>query len=228
MLIYEGFGTKSPKDVIIKGFIAFTGTAPILKNTGTFENPVYVSLKTDGDPIGIIKMFAGNITSLRSYFRCDGRLLSKTTYADLYNVIGDRYGVSDDGLQFRIPNFEDNNKFPRGAASDSELGDTGGEATVTLSEDEMPDHIHEIFNATHNHSYRVPTTGNRVRRITGGTDPSPSYIQSDAYIKRGTNTVTLDLETIGESNEHENRPPFNSIYFIIKYKLDDTSDTRFQ
>lgn len=64
------------------------------------------------EPIGTIYAFAGNnIPS--GYLPCNGSAISRTTYADLFAVIGTTYGAGDGSATFNLPNLTD--KFIQGS-----------------------------------------------------------------------------------------------------------------
>ena len=71
-------------------------------------------------PTGMIMAFAGS-TAPTGFLLCDGSAVSRTTYADLYAVIGDTYGAGDGSTTFNVPNLQD--KFLQGAGTNS-LGTT--------------------------------------------------------------------------------------------------------
>jgi microcystin-dependent protein len=55
-------------------------------------------------PVGTINPFAGN-TVPDGWLKCDGSAISRTTYADLFAVIGTTYGTGDGSTTFTLPNF---------------------------------------------------------------------------------------------------------------------------
>ncbi|MDY6323009.1 MAG: phage tail protein [Succinivibrio sp.] len=57
-------------------------------------------------PAGVIIPFAG--TSVPSgYLLCNGALVSRTTYADLFAAVGTLYGAGDGSTTFQLPDFRD-------------------------------------------------------------------------------------------------------------------------
>jgi microcystin-dependent protein len=76
--------------------------------------------------VGTIHMFAG-ATAPDGTLLCDGSAVSRTTYADLFNVIGTKYGAGDGSTTFNVPDLR--GKFPMGANSTYQLSSTGGSAT---------------------------------------------------------------------------------------------------
>lgn len=92
-------------------------------------------------PAGVISQFAG-ITPPIGYLLCEGQSLSTTAYADLFSVIGYRYGGS--GSTFNIPNLR--GRIPVGLdpaqAEFDAMGEVGGEKAVTLAASQLPAHSH--------------------------------------------------------------------------------------
>ena len=75
---------------------------------------------------------------------CDGTAISRTTYAALYALISTTYGVGDGSTTFNLPNYT--GRVVVGLKStDTDfdtIGETGGEATVTLLTEHLPPHTH--------------------------------------------------------------------------------------
>lgn len=56
--------------------------------------------------IGTILPFAGANTIPTGYLVCDGSAISRTTYAQLYAVIGNTYGAGNGSTTFNVPNLK--------------------------------------------------------------------------------------------------------------------------
>jgi len=87
------------------------------------------------------------------YLECDGAEISRTTFSDLFAVIGTNYGVGDGSTTFDIPDLR--GEFIRGfdntagndpdAGSRTDRGDgTTGDAVGTKQAEDFLEHIHEI------------------------------------------------------------------------------------
>ena len=70
-------------------------------------------------PTGTILPFGG-VTAPNGFLICNGSEVSRTTYANLFAVIGTRYGAGNGWSTFNVPNLN-NGSFPRGVAP-SEVG----------------------------------------------------------------------------------------------------------
>lgn len=64
-----------------------------------------------GNPVGTIITFAA-LAPPDGYLKCNGAVVSRTTYARLYNAIGDTYGAGDGSTTFSIPDLR--GEFIRG------------------------------------------------------------------------------------------------------------------
>lgn len=58
-----------------------------------------------GNPVGTIIIWGAD-TAPAGYLICNGAAISRTTYANLFNVIGTIWGVGDGNTTFNLPNFE--------------------------------------------------------------------------------------------------------------------------
>lgn len=65
-------------------------------------------------PTGVILPYGG-VTAPSGFLMCNGSEVSRTTYANLFAVIGTRYGAGDGWTTFNLPKLNDGS-FPRGVA----------------------------------------------------------------------------------------------------------------
>ena len=73
---------------------------------------------------------------------CDGRAVSRTTYATLFQAIGTTYGAGDGSTTFNLPNLSE--RVPVGKSSKYALGSKGGSAINTLTVANLPAHTHTL------------------------------------------------------------------------------------
>tara|TARA_R100001510_G_C7637608_1_gene195514 strand:- start:992 stop:1615 length:624 start_codon:yes stop_codon:yes gene_type:complete len=85
---------------------------------------------TNRSEVGTIKPW-GKATAPNGYLLCDGAAVSRTTYADLFAVIGTTYGAGDTSTTFNVPDLQ--GKFPQGKSGTTNLATTGGANTVTVA-----------------------------------------------------------------------------------------------
>lgn len=95
-------------------------------------------------PVGSIIPF-GKSTAPTGYLNCDGSAVSRTTYADLFTVIGTTFGVGNGTTTFNVPDLR--GIFPRGSGTHGSLQDANGAgfaATLgTYSNDKVQGHKHK-------------------------------------------------------------------------------------
>lgn len=102
---------------------------------------------------GTIVMY-GAASAPSGWLLCDGSAVSRTTYADLFAVIGTTWGNGDGSTTFNVPNFQ--NRFPVGSGDTYSANDQGGANSVTLTTAQMPSHTHT--GPSHTHSVNPPAT----------------------------------------------------------------------
>ena len=116
-------------------------------------------------PTGTILAYGG-ASAPTGFLICDGSAQSRTTYADLFNVITTTYGAGNGSSTFNIPDLRA--RVPVGVKSGdtdfSARGLTVGESRNTLTSAQVPSHAHGITFGTGptegTHSHLSVTTGN--------------------------------------------------------------------
>lgn len=155
------------------------------------------SVTGDTYPIGSITAFAGSAIPA-NWLLCNGEAVSRTTYADLFTVIGTTYGAGDGSTTFNLPDLR--GRVAVGVDSTDTnldaLGKTYGEKEVTLTVGQLPKHDHDLEVGTNDAS---DSTGRKARRSWDGGAPG----------KVGT-------EQVGDDQPHNNMQPSVAQNFIIK------------
>lgn len=128
-----------------------------------------------------------------------GQALSKTDYATLYGLIGDRYGST--ATTFNLPNLNGSRYLRAVESNSSVIGFTDGDADYTLTETNIPQHNHSFTATTetagaHTHTYvnegntgtgsntdTTSSAGNHTHNVNGTTnnygDSSPTPVPID-------------------------------------------------
>lgn len=91
-------------------------------------------------PVGAVIDFAGAALPTH-YLACNGAAVSRTTYLQLFAVIGTTWGAGDGSTTFNVPGLADHVTAGSGGSLGA-LGAKVGAATHTLIIDEMPNHAH--------------------------------------------------------------------------------------
>ncbi|HWE63356.1 MAG TPA: tail fiber protein [Chloroflexota bacterium] len=152
-----------------------------------------------------IRIFAGNFAP-KGWATCNGQILPISQNTALFSLLGTTYG-GDGRSNFALPNLRGAAPLQRGQGPGltlRDLGESGGEQTVTLLTSEMPAHTHSAF----------PGPG-------AGTALSPANDTWSAY--RGFQfAATADsqmspqaISVAGSSLPHNNMQPYLVLTFII-------------
>lgn len=158
-----------------------------------------------------VRMFAGNFAPL-GWALCNGQLMPISQNTALFSLLGTTYG-GDGKSTFALPNLQ--GSVPLGAGQGlgltlRDLGEVGGEPTVTLLDTEMPAHAHTAQAST-----------------SGGTDSPAGAAWGESklgktplnvYAASGANNVTMSPQALaitGGNQPHNNLPPYLCLTFII-------------
>jgi len=131
-------------------------------------------------------------TAPTGYLLCDGSAVSRTTYSDLYSIIGTTYGPGNGSTTFNVPNLK--GRIPAGIDSSQaefdSLGETGGSKTHTLITSEIPAHTHSI-----------------ASNIDTGTAISAGALRGGSGKQSGS---------AGGDGSHNNLQPYIVLNYVIK------------
>lgn len=168
---------------------------------------------------GLVLPFAGS-TPPDGWLLCDGSAVSRTTHADLFDVIGTTYGAGDGATTFNLPDLRgrvlaglDNmggtsaNRVTD-VQADS-LGGSKGSETHTLSTSEMPGHTHT--GPSHSHSITFASDAGDGFAAIKGTSSSTNISTTNTGGSGTGNTGST-----GSGSAHENMQPTMFMNYIIK------------
>lgn len=141
--------------------------------------------------VGEVAAFAGD-TAPACYLLANGAAVDRTTYSELFSVIGTTYGSGDGSTTFNMPNLKGRMSvgFDAGQTEFNTLGETGGEKAHTLTVSEMPPHSHNFY-------FDNSQSGHTGARKT-------SYANT-----------TMSTSSVGGGQAHNNMPPYFTLNYII-------------
>ena len=157
-----------------------------------------------------IRIFSGNFAP-KGWALCDGQLMPISQNTALFSLLGTTYG-GDGKSNFALPNLQGCAPMQAGQGpglSLRDLGETGGEQTVTLLQTEMPAHSHGALAAG-------SSTSNNPQNnawASGQKGFGNVYAPSDPSTNVQMNPFALSIS--GGSQPHNNLQPFLGLTFII-------------
>lgn len=171
-------------------------------------------------PIGAVIPYAGS-TAPTNWLLCAGQAVSRSTYGDLYTVVGTTYGAGDGSTTFNLPDLRGRvaagkDDMNGSAASrltstvlsaSNTLGATGGAQTVTLTTSEMPSHTH--VQDPHTHTKTTSQTGSATTKVQIGG----SATTNDAFT---TDATTATNQNTGGGGAHSNTQPTIVLNYIVR------------
>ena len=138
------------------------------------------------------------------FLECAGAAVSRSTYSDLFAIVGTTYGAGDGSSTFTLPNLSD--KIAVGKSNNKALASTGGAesaatANATLSTAQLASHNHNI--------YQVGPHSNVARLIlTNGNDGRYQTANNNALGATGSGS--------GHQHNTSTLQPYLTIIYIIK------------
>lgn len=180
--------------------------------------------KTEAHEPGDIKM-SGRATPTSGWLLCDGTFKSQTTYPDLYAAIGHTHngGVDPGDGTFRLPVP---GRFPMMANATYPRGATGGSTTKTLTETQLPPHVHgdgtlsTTSDGSHDHELTMQNAdGSATGNARAGTSGTADTVSRGPINNDGSHSHDVTgLTGVGNgvSDPIDIMPPWAGFNFFIK------------
>jgi microcystin-dependent protein len=158
-----------------------------------------------------IRIFTGGFAP-KGWAFCNGNLMSISQNTALFSLLGTTYG--GDGVStFALPNLQGCAPMQAGQGpglSLRDLGETGGEQTVTLLQTEMPAHTHgALGDIGTGAASPVGNAWASGAKLGGGNIYTPSVPANNVQMN------PFALSIAGGNLPHNNMPPFLGLTFII-------------
>ena len=169
--------------------------------------------------IGQIVMFAGTSAKVPTGWKiCDGSALSRTTYSNLYDVIGTTWGSGNGSTTFNIPDLR--GRAPIGAGSGTgltsrTLGDTVGAETVklTAAQSGLPAHTHTLAGKV---AYTADGfAGDQYSSLTGSGNKAVRTETASDGVHNMSATGAVSGGASAASSAHNNMQPSAVVNYII-------------
>jgi len=157
-----------------------------------------------------IRIFGFNFAP-KGWAFCDGQILPLSQNTALFSLLGTTYG-GDGKSNFALPNLQGSAPMQQGQGpglSLRDLGETGGETTVSLLQSEIPSHTH---------------TASASGGGGSANDPTGGVWAATVIARQGTNTYgtaggatmsPVALSIAGGDQPHNNMMPYLTLNFCI-------------
>lgn len=198
------------------GTITLTPYPGVVSNEGTKftaarMNNIENGIANGVVPTGCILPFYGN-NAPQGWLLCDGSAINRTTYADLFAILGTNYGEGDNSTTFNLPDMR--GKVAVGLNTNGAfdaLGKSVGEETHTLSINEIPSHNHTPSSLGSCWVYNTTSVSRiQIQKYNSGNWRVPSSDEGLDAWKWGNTGDT------GGNQAHNNIQPSLVFNYIIK------------
>lgn len=191
----------------VKTFSSVPVCATQPTSNNELANKAYVDAQAAGGdtvPVGLISAYPAS-TAPHGWLLCDGSAVSRTTYKELFDIIGTSHGQGDGSTTFNLP-YMPSYTIVGVDANDTKFnaaGKTYGEKTHTLTVDEMPSHSHGVTVKAH-----WGNAGNTsAENYNIGTKTDTNW-NNRSWMNYASNT--------GGGQAHNNIQPSIAEYYMIK------------
>ena len=189
---------------------------------------LWQALRRALQPTGLIEIWSGEITEIPAgWLYCQGQEVSRTEFADLYALIGDKYGTPNDATKFKMPDMTQRTVMGRRFnTNDWDVGDTGGSFSKTvntagtaITEAQMPSHHHALAKDTYTTTTDLTTANQRLAR-RGLSEAG--YNQYTLSVGSSSDADVGVTGNKGGGAEHNHSvtvdvtPPYIAMIYIIK------------
>lgn len=161
-------------------------------------------------PVGGI-MFWPTATPPSGWLYCDGSLVSRTTYAKLFSVIGTRFGAGDGSTTFALPDLRGRAIFGLGSSPLNAIGNKGGTFNHTHN---VPTHNHSMSHThdmTHTHTVNPPGTSTSENGSHQHSIPNTGSAGSHSHILEYDGSVGTHGHSGTSSGRHHFRDNYEDI-----------------
>lgn len=172
---------------------------------------------------GMVVPYAGS-SAPTGWLLCYGQTVSRTTYADLFGVVGTTYNTGGEaGTDFRLPDLRGRSVFGKdnmGGSTASRItagnsGITGTTLGAAGGDERLHSHTHTntLTDPGHQHYLQGNATATNVASVAGGNSAGTNI--NNAVTMSATTGITITNASSG-SGSSQNVPPAIILNYLIK------------
>lgn len=187
------------------------------KTQGTVDVTPFVNVRMHENIIGEVIAYPSNIVP-ENFLLCDGRAVSRTTYAELFNIIGVIHGSGDGSTTFNLPDYR--GRFLRGVDGTAGLDPDKASRTAMNTGGNTGNNVGSVqTDAFQGHWHNFNTSNTAAFGNAGG---------NDATIGGGSRIYSVIEVTSPKSDgsngtprtSSETRPKNAYVNYIIRFAKD--------
>lgn len=226
----------------VLGGVPTADTAPVGTNTTQLATTAFVRANAAALPAGSVIAHTSSVVP-NGFLKANGANVSRTTYAELFAVIGTNYGGGDGSTTFTLPDLR--GEFIRGWDDGRGLDSGRGigslqlqsyqSHTHTASSAGNGDHAHTVtgntsVNGNHAHTYTDPLVGNDGVKVGSGSGLAAyrTATNGGTTLSNGDHSHTINgttnftgahnhTITVNASGDAETRPRNVALMYLIKF-----------
>ena len=153
--------------------------------------------------MGELKIISWNFAP-QGWAFCNGQFLPINQNQALFSLFGTMYGGNGQ-TTFALPNLR--GRVPIHVGNGFTQGQVGGASSHTVTQSEMPQHIHRVNATSEAQTTNTPTSSLMLAK----SSPQSLYAGASNLVALGPGSVS----SAGGSQAHENRQPFLVLNFIV-------------
>jgi len=170
----------------------------------TTSTPYLTFSTASGVPTGSMVPYVG-ATAPTGWLLCDGTLVSRTTYAALFAIIGTKAGVGDGSTTFALPDMKDRFLGGNLLTATQYAQNTSGTLITPVTAIAAPAHTHQIGAHTHGYTNTHSHTGAGHTHDVAGS--SATYTMATTTRNTGVYTTTYDVSHAHTSGTYASSTP---------------------
>ena len=202
---------------------------PIMQGDKKVANVYNIINNSYSVPIGTIISYASTTLPI-GFLLCDGSEISKTDYADLYAVIGNKFGTATDTTKFKLPDLRD--KFIQGSNGNLGITKEAGLPNITGE----VGYIKSIREGSYWQGINLNTGVFKSSQQTVHTSPTATTAAESTSNSQPPSTIVFKASDSNSiyGNSDTVQPPAVCLHYIIKASkvsdqssdiIDDTANT---
>ena len=152
--------------------------------------------------VGEVRLFPYNFIP-RNWVECKGQIWNISENTALFSLLGTTYG-GDGKTTFALPNLQGRVAIGPDKDQSLSIGAVGGEASHTLTVNEMPQHNHTVAAST-----RSGTSNSPVNNVWATYSSNISVYGNSSTTNMNENSIAKT----GQNQSHNNMQP----YLVLRY-----------